>query len=489
MGRSKRKPKKLKVSIDKNNGSDLKKNIDILSRLSFPVSTNTGQFESEDDTDDEETIEFDFRPRKTYLSNTCLVCSHISNPKLVCKNCFMVSYCTEDHRSQDAALHQDFCRALAENCQEKCDGIDDRKNTPSPEEYRILRVNLIKVTEIFLNRYLELWEKEVILYPRVCFKCHSFGKNKGASLQCCSDCKVVFWCQEHRDDHSEWCLQYQLFHKLILAQATHGNVDPGIPNVYFMAPKLSQFNFDTVASMISGNDSDRFINMDFYNYTTLSHMASVPLTALYALQESYSSWKSTDNIVLHLIGAEFQYEGINLRVWEKLFLHFLPNLKTLRVIITGPELILPQLVPRDILSHVKLCRLCKLRDRKIDVSFVPETLYHDFCYSPNYKKPDLTCLFNAGLYRTTGFRGQDTWPRTIFELCKSKVPILVTAYTEREIPMDIERIKGVCSDLEIVLAPQKNPYASLKPDRNFVSDESVPLIYKNYYLSIVRVAG
>lgn len=500
MGRNRKRSRKISDTIDKKKVDDevLKDTriVDMKSRLSYPVVLNNGEYESDDDFDDEETIEFDFRPRKTFLSNSCLVCSRISVKKFLCKQCKMVSYCTEDHKKNDEPSHRDLCKVLREANYLEIYGklFDVRNGSSNPDDYRMLRMKVISMAESLLNRYLELWEKEIILYPRACLKCHWNGSEENEnSLECCPDCKQVFWCKNHKDNHSKWCFEYKLFHSIILAQTMHGNVDPKIPNVHFTAPNLSVNNFHTVMSMVNEKSNgyrnlDYFLNMDFYNYTTLSHMSSIPLTTLYGLQKTRANLDDIENLVLHLIGAEFHYEGMNLRVWEKLFHHLLPSLKNLSIFIIGPELIIPELpdTPVDIFSRVKICRLCKLRDKKIKISFIPRTLYHDFCHSSEYKKPDFTCLFNPGLYRATGFNGRDTWPRTILELCKTKVPILVTAYTEREIPMDIQRIKAVCPDVEIVLEPTKNPFASLKPDRNFVSDESIPLIYKNYFLSVVK---
>lgn len=47
------------------------------------------------------------------------------------------------------------------------------------------------------------------------------------------------------------------------------------------------------------------------------------------------------------------------------------------------------------------------------------------------------------------------------------------------------RIKSI-ANVETILEPRRNPFASIKPDRNFVSDDTAPLIYKNYYLAIVK---
>lgn len=63
----------------------------------------------------------------------------------------------------------------------------------------------------------------------------------------------------------------------------------------------------------------------------------------------------------------------------------------------------------------------------------------------------------------------------------------MTAYTAAEAPLDLQRMKeNVGDDLEVLLQPQKNPYRSLRPWRNFVSEEESPIIFKNQFITVVR---
>lgn len=94
------------------------------------------------------------------------------------------------------------------------------------------------------------------------------------------------------------------------------------------------------------------------------------------------------------------------------------------------------------------------------------------------------CAFNPGFHRTTGFNQIDTWPQTIKEAVKNRCPFVFTAYTAYEAPLDLQRVQE-CAAVHIIHGPQINNFASLKPDRNFISDHEAPLIYKNYYISIV----
>lgn len=68
--------------------------------------------------------------------------------------------------------------------------------------------------------------------------------------------------------------------------------------------------------------------------------------------------------------------------------------------------------------------------------------------------------------------------------------MILTAYTAAEAPLDLERMKEtVGSDLEVLLQPQRNPYRSLRPWRNFVSEEESPIIFKNQFITAVRKAA
>lgn len=128
-----------------------------------------------------------------------------------------------------------------------------------------------------------------------------------------------------------------------------------------------------------------------------------------------------------------------------------------------------------------MCRLCRQMCRGVTFDFQCKKFYHDYCDSTSFAQPDLICFFNAGLHRSTGFQGFDTWPKTIQAALDTRAPILATAYTEYEAPLDLQRIKSVDDALTIIVPPTINPYASCRPERNFISDEMTPMIFKNYY--------
>lgn len=82
---------------------------------------------------------------------------------------------------------------------------------------------------------------------------------------------------------------------------------------------------------------------------------------------------------------------------------------------------------------------------------------------------------------------EDSWPETIQSTAKLQCPVVVTAYTKYECPMDFFRYKKECQrSVRVIMPPVKNPFASEKPERNFISDDEAPLIFKNFYCFVVE---
>lgn len=85
-------------------------------------------------------------------------------------------------------------------------------------------------------------------------------------------------------------------------------------------------------------------------YAVLSQIATAPLSALYAYQQTGLPFGST--FTIHLVGAELQFEGDTLDKWEAFFLHLVPEVAVLRVVFVGPELNVENL-PIDVISRIR----------------------------------------------------------------------------------------------------------------------------------------
>lgn len=185
------------------------------------------------------------------------------------------------------------------------------------------------------------------------------------------------------------------------------------------------------------------------------------------------------------LGAEFSFECDTLEKFESFMLHLLPEVNELHVVFTGAELNVEGL-PLDVLSRIRPCVKCRQACRACKFDFQSLSLYHEYCKGPAFKKPDLVCFFNPGLYRSTGVGDNDTWPETIRAAVRQCCPILVTSYTEFEAPMDLEKLIEIADNVKIVQLPSRNPFSSQKPERNFISEEIQPWIFKNYYFFVVK---
>lgn len=135
-----------------------------------------------------------------------------------------------------------------------------------------------------------------------------------------------------------------------------------------------------------------------------------------------------------------------------------------------------------------MCKTCRTNCCGIRFDFQCKKFYHDYCESKAYTRPDLICFLNAAVHRP-GFQGFDTWEKTIEAAHRSSVPILVTTMSENDCYNDLDRFKKITNnDIDIYVPPIKNPYASTRPDRNFSSDDDVPIIFKNNYMFVVSKA-
>lgn len=187
------------------------------------------------------------------------------------------------------------------------------------------------------------------------------------------------------------------------------------------------------------------------------------------------------------LGAELQFEGDTLEKYETFLLHLLPEtVKLLNVVLIGAELNSENL-PLELVSHMKPCRKCRQAKRTPKLIFQCRQYYHDYCAAKDFLPPDIICFFNPTFHhlRSSKF---DKWDESVRAAMSQKCPIVVTSYTEYESPLDLAFLEEEVShfDYEVVQKPTLNPFCSKKPERNFVSDEIVPLIFKNYYYFVVR---
>ncbi|XP_058980020.1 uncharacterized protein LOC131803082 [Musca domestica] len=433
--------------------------------------------------DDEEYVEYIYKPRKYFLVGLCNLCKCdlCKIEQLIeCSKCHMTYYCNIDHMQNDVE-HRQLCSALQQVAAADVSGghIFAKCSDMTPDQFRSYRIIVIRKVSEILQRPLTATEQEVLLFPRLCInaKCRKFE-----GLTDCPNCGMVAYCTEPLHlvaDHDKWCRFYQLFKELVMQQEKFGRLDPSLP---------SKILKDTPLVCNTTREIFKKLNIDLpensCEFAALTQISTAPLTAWYALKLTQQLNKH-EELTIHLIGAEIEFEVDILHKWEQFFLHITPMVKTLHVVFVGPELN-PNNISFEQLQKTKCCKVCQKNQRTVKY-FFEANIYHDYCRSKRFLTPNLVCFFNAGLYRSTGFNMEDTWPETISAAAKLHVPIVVTAYTEYESPLDLERfLEESNRDMKLLEKPSENLFSSFKPERNFISDDEAPFMFKNYYSFVLQ---
>ncbi|XP_054279735.1 uncharacterized protein LOC128997927 [Macrosteles quadrilineatus] len=407
--------------------------------------------------------------REYFIHSLCQVCKEELYNRVLCPKCKLVNYCSDNHRKQHWNVHKDLCKAITELCTDRqTDHIMEGSLNCSAEEFRIFRFRNMVECEAKVGRSLDRWEREIFIFPNVCGICHQYDSK---TLDICSSCKHSGFCKDHRtNDHNKWCEFLLRYKNIIRDQSKFGIVCPSVPRTKLskVLPKLQDMKqlFKV------------FLNYkNTYEYFELAEITTYPLTTLNALLDMKTDRQRT-KVTIHVIGAEADFEINQPKKWEYFILHLIPELKNLEIEFIGPEL-----RPTPEQKTITVCSKCKEAKKSMNLKFHRD-LYHLFSKKPKFSKPHLICVFNPGLYRTTGFNNEDTWSPTIESMFDQDCPVLTTAYTHKEVHLDVQRVKQT-QTISLVGEPMLNPFSSLKPSLNLVSDEESPVIFKNHYYCIM----
>ncbi|KAK6988684.1 MYND-type domain-containing protein [Favolaschia claudopus] len=184
---------------------------------------------------------------------------------------------------------------------------------------------------------------------------------------------------------------------------------------------------------------------------------TMPMTILYGLEklnEGDDGWTKKHTLTVHILGASTK-ELTGAMGFEEI-LHRLPEVKTLKLVLCGPEMPGGR-IPQTI--SMETCPDCTRRGRKRIHEHACDT-YHAFVQnkSTKYSKPDLCIAFTSGASQES----TQTWPAT-FQL---KIPSLFTAYNREEAAI----LRSGGAKLLPALGPKKNAWGSGKviPEPNSV---------------------
>ncbi|XP_063370683.1 uncharacterized protein LOC134659003 [Cydia amplana] len=425
--------------------------------------------------------------RKVFLQCACHVCKKdLKATRVPCSYCNLIFYCSQKHKDEDYSQHQALCFAVSTIVHLKDQKFiyADSRNVTG-HNYRLLRMQMIVSSEKVLKRKLVPWEQEALLYPRMCAlpSCREWRQGK---LMDCEGCGQISYCSEDPDHlpkgHSRWCKSYNLYRGLVKHQQTKGRLEPKLPTrVLELSPLPENIN-EVLAAMY-----EQKIDMSDIEYAALTQLATAPLTALFCLRHrpNAATGITKKTLTLHVVGAELQFEADVLNKWEVFLLHLLPNVEEIKVVLVGPDLN-PSNLPLNLLGKIRYCENCQRNKRRVLFGFQDKRTYHEFWASEDFTAPDLVCAFNPSIQRSSAYNGKDTWPATINCILKLKSPLAITSYTLSELTSDLLRIQE-CATVRynVLCAPRNNCFASVRPDRNFISDDEAPLLFKNHCVTVV----
>jgi len=406
-----------------------------------------------------------------FYATMCHICKRFGDDVSLkrCSSCKMITYCGQQHQKQHWLQHKSFCKAIKEvqqhynvkNCcmtSQKCDHM---------------KVQLIELISSKLGRPMEIYEMEMLEFPRECIVCH---EQDGRLLLDCNRCAAASFCKNHRDNnnHKDICATLEL--------CLHSNL-------YAMNKDTLDLGYlRNVSNEIIFRDMDDFIkifvkiqtNSDMlYNILVAIHsqLLSRPLTLFHAMQILNYVPKRKD-LVVHAIAANYN-EETTCMTWEVL-LHLIEAITSLVIIMIGPELSKGLEISK--FGLLPICNNCMLQKKKISFEF-HKMFYQDYMRSSLFVKPDLVVGFNAGIHLRALTSPKETWVPSVQMLARQNCPLILTCYMQYELGLEIDRINTILNRKIDHLYSGKNLFTSLRPHRIL---GYCPVFYQNQYLIIYR---
>ncbi|EFN82501.1 hypothetical protein EAI_00206, partial [Harpegnathos saltator] len=140
--------------------------------------------------------------------NLCHVCKKTREVVnlITCNRCFMISYCSEDHKNVHLPQHRKLCTTIEKILKSNPQYLTRRFR---PFEFLVTKRQFFRIIEHILRRNLEKYEAEMFFFARSCLICH-----QQTGLYSCKKCLSADYCLEHKKEFEE--LHHTLCDVLIL---------------------------------------------------------------------------------------------------------------------------------------------------------------------------------------------------------------------------------------------------------------------------------
>lgn len=434
--------------------------------------------------------------RSFFYVNCCQVCNHRhynssgkSFPVVSCSHCKMSFYCDETHRKIHWTDHKDLCKAIiAIKSELGSPDIFEKADKSSPESWAQAKIDLILKAESKLGRKLLDNEREMFLFPKTCFACHESNSNL---LTTCCKCGISL-CETHEDfsEHKDLCKDFHLTFGLdSYFLSTRQRAAPIADKELFLGltksmifkaislekesqklPSSMKAFVETYFQAWEENDWEiaKLIKTSYWKQFIYTDIFSRPLTLLFAMEKFEWSFES---MVVHVIGAT-DHEKSEAAYWE-ILLHFVPNLKCLKLVYVGPE-------NSDLkLVTVEICGDCLKGEKSLEVEGF-KLRYDEYFESESFVKPDIIVGFNLEMHESEYGIMECTWKDTVLTLRKVKAPFMMTSGSELRAEKDFRKLETLLGE-SVQHCFERNPFGSLAFERDF---ETERFKFSNHFIIV-----
>ncbi|KAJ7667263.1 hypothetical protein B0H17DRAFT_1088895 [Mycena rosella] len=443
-------------------------------------------------------------PLPARLGLACYKCFKEEGVRLSrCGGCHRISYCSPECQKLDWKGHKPMCKALS--------AIENGKismaaatlffslpNEPTTDLNVLDKItnahgsNMLRFCQLTLKRPATMAEGNIVGWEPRCMVCTrtdqlirmEAAKNGTTSeplahLIPCPQCNISFccspahWeaaralhhgpCEEGHDGLSHCEMNREVRGDVMFEEAIAGAHDES--GQFLWAPDRVKAAWSSLAAVSwvteLGDEMRSAIRVPEERsmapwIRAASDNLTMPMTILYALEQlkEDDAWTRKHTLTIHIIGAGMK-EIQGAMVFEEI-LHRLPEIKTLKLVLCGPEL--PgNRVPK--VTQMDTCPDCTKGGRRRVHEYVADT-YHGYVESQGtkFEKPDLCIAFNSGASQES----THTWPATFKLLVGRKIPSVFTAYNREEAVGEAALLRGEGARLHPALGPVKNPWGSIK---------------------------
>ncbi|XP_043478074.1 reticulocyte-binding protein 2 homolog a-like [Leptopilina heterotoma] len=355
-----------------------------------------------------------------YFPNECIVC-HSTTKLKRCKGCNMIAYCDRAHQLENWSEHKDLCKAIALILKKKgIRHIYEEIANKSFSLWKSSKNSILNELSSSLKRYPNALEAEILKFPRVCFVCREAKQEK---LKNCPNCPLASFCDLHPSSelHDRCChiIKNEVSLLWSLNYNSH-NLQKKMKTMAHGTKILKEINDESPVDLMDFYDKYTSITPESCllegEKTSLSEFVSISLTIHKILQTIYNYGNYPPEIVIHVDVGGLEKHVNYYHHWE-ILLHFLPNVKSLKIINIEGNL--------DITKEISLCQNCKTNKRKLIVE-AKSMPYERYLAERNYQKPSFIGYFNISppLY------ARNQWRATIERFRKVTCPMVFTTLTE-----------------------------------------------------------